>query len=185
MSSSDSTQVFNNFLQTIQDLNQNIPNYSQADLTKAYQALLTFFINIDSKKVEIPQDQATQYQEYRSKIMNQLSFLQNQLQNNIQSYSSDIKQSKEQLDQYNNNITFTAQNIMDQQSELEDNSQILNTRNRMLQISREKNVYKKKMIYTLLSILFVLVMILFVLYMSFQGGKGIQPVSNVIKNIKP
>lgn len=176
----------NQLLTDIQNVNQNISSYSQSDLTKAYQALLTFFINIDSKKVEIPQDQANQYQEYRAKIMNQLSFLQNQLQNNIQSYSEDIEQTKTQLDQYNNKIQFTAQNIMEQQAQLNDSAQVLNTRNRMLQISREKNLYKKKMIYTLLSVLFVLIMILFVLYMSFQGGKGVQQMAtNAMKNLKP
>lgn len=46
-----------------------------------------------------------------------------------------------------------------QNYEIEEKQKLLETRNRMLQLSYEENIYKKKMLYTLLSILLLFVVV--------------------------
>ena len=48
---------------------------------------------------------------------------------------------------------------LQQSLEIEEKQKLLETRNRMLQISYEENMYKKKILYTLLSILLLFVVI--------------------------
>ena len=46
-----------------------------------------------------------------------------------------------------------------QSYEIDEKEKLLNTRNRMLQISYEENMYKKKILYTLLSVLLLFVVL--------------------------
>jgi uncharacterized protein (DUF3084 family) len=55
-----------------------------------------------------------------------------------------------------------------QESETERKKQIMETRNRMLQLSFDRLKYKKKMIYALLSIIIFILIILLVAYSYFQ-----------------
>jgi hypothetical protein len=70
----------------------------------------------------------------------------------------------------NNNVVNQIQPMIDlndelvnkqiqQNYEIEEKQKLLETRNRMLQLSYEENIYKKKMLYTLLSILLLFVVI--------------------------
>lgn len=61
-------------------------------------------------------------------------------------------------------ITRTAQ----QEKEIEYKKKLIATRNRMLQLSQEKNVYKKKVIYSLLSIIILFIIIMIVIYVYFN-----------------
>ena len=55
-----------------------------------------------------------------------------------------------------------------QQSEIENKSKLIDTRDRMFQLSQEKNVYKKKIIYTLLSLIIMTVILMMVSYTYFN-----------------
>jgi hypothetical protein len=70
----------------------------------------------------------------------------------------------------NNNVLTQIQPMIDlndelvnkqiqQNYEIEEKQKLLETRNRMLQLSYEENIYKKKMLYTLLSILLLFVVV--------------------------
>ena len=55
-----------------------------------------------------------------------------------------------------------------QQREIEYKKKLINTRNRMLELSQEKNIYKTKVIYTLLATVVALVLILLGSYVMFS-----------------
>jgi chromosome segregation ATPase len=54
---------------------------------------------------------------------------------------------------------------------IEDKMKLIDTRNRMLQVVVEKNSYKKKVIYTLISVIIAIVIIMLVAYVYFNKKK--------------
>jgi peptidoglycan hydrolase CwlO-like protein len=54
---------------------------------------------------------------------------------------------------------------------IEDKMKLIDTRNRMLQVVIEKNSYKKKVIYTLISVIIAIVIIMLVAYVYFNKKK--------------
>ena len=65
-----------------------------------------------------------------------------------------------------NNVIFQKENIQNQLlREIESKEKLLLTRSRMLQISHDRNSYKKQLIYTFMASAFmILVLILFIYY---------------------
>ena len=70
--------------------------------------------------------------------------------NDIQITSNDIQNYKQTL--LNNNLLFSKYS-----DDIKNKMQLVATRDRMLQISQERNVYKKKIIYVLLSMIIALI----------------------------
>jgi hypothetical protein len=169
--------------QTIYD---NWNKTSQNDRDLVISNLLTLAGNLEqlARNPNATPEQTALYERYRSEIVAQLLELQNRMSSSITSFSTDIQNSIKQLKEYQNSIQFAQSNIIDQQNENEEKKKILDTRNRMLQISREKNLYKRKMIYTLLSVILILILILFVLYISFQTSPA-AAVKNAMSNVRP
>ena len=54
-------------------------------------------------------------------------------------------------------ITEKQKQVYGQSQEIEDKIKLLDTRNKMLQLSIDQNVYKKKVIYSLLSVIIALI----------------------------
>lgn len=79
------------------------------------------------------------------------------LQNNIKQQSQDLRTNEMSLEE-------KQAQILAQESEIDNKKKLLLTRDRMLQLSIEKNVYKKKVIYTLLSIIIVIIIMMLVGY---------------------
>lgn len=91
------------------------------------------------------------------------------IETNLQSqsnYMSNINQK--------NNVILDKQEIqLNQLKEIEDKEKLLLTRSRMLQIAQDRNSYKKKIIYTLLAIifgLFILILFIYVLFTRKTNG---------------
>ncbi len=59
-----------------------------------------------------------------------------------------------------------------QLNEIEEKNKLILTRSRMLQLSQEKNIYKKKIIYSLISIIFLILIITLSTYVYFSKKKG-------------
>jgi predicted PurR-regulated permease PerM len=78
---------------------------------------------------------------------------------------SDIESKNDQLQQ-------KQQVQIDQLKQIEDKEKLLLTRSRMLQISQDRNSYKKKIIYTLLATIFLLFIITIALYVYFVRAKA-------------
>ncbi len=66
----------------------------------------------------------------------------------------------------NDDIDDRLGRSMSQEREIEYKKNLILTRNRMLELSQEKNVYKKKIIYTLLSIFIFILIVLITSYMT-------------------
>jgi hypothetical protein len=67
-------------------------------------------------------------------------------------------------------LTNKNEQIMQQSDEIMNKEKLIDTRNRMLQLSMERNVYKKKVIYTLFSCI-IAVLILMLLIYGYFGKK--------------
>ena len=67
-----------------------------------------------------------------------------------------------------NNILSQKHEIqLNQLKEIQDKEDLLLTRSRMLQIAQDRNTYKKKIIYTLLAIIFGLFILILFIYVLF------------------
>ena len=94
--------------------------------------------------------------------------------NAIDTYYNLIQNNINAQNNYLNNINLKNQDILakqqiqiDQLKEIEDKEKLLLTRSRMLQISQDRNSYKKKIIYSLLAVIFfifILILATYVLY---------------------
>ena len=58
-----------------------------------------------------------------------------------------------------------------QLQEIEEKNKLILTRSRMLQLSQEKNIYKKKMIYSLIAIIFLILIITLSTYVYYSKKK--------------
>lgn len=96
--------------------------------------------------------------------------------NQIQSYSSQLNDSINSLD---NGITsdYDAKNLVlaqkqirqkEQEAEIAEKAQLVLTRSRMLQLAEERNIYKKKIIYTLLAVILLILIITLTTYVFFS-----------------
>ena len=93
---------------------------------------------------------------------------------NINTYLDAIQAQLQSQDMYTesiNNKNTIIQNKQDielnQFKEIEDKEKLLLTRSRMLQVAQERNSYKKKIIYTLLAIIFGLFILILFIYVLF------------------
>jgi t-SNARE complex subunit (syntaxin) len=69
----------------------------------------------------------------------------------------------------NKNVDLVNKNLIqvDQLREIEQKEKLLLTRSRMLQIAQDRNAYKKKIIYTLIAVIFMILILTIVLYVIF------------------
>lgn len=77
----------------------------------------------------------------------------------------DIKQSE--IQKKSSQITEKQQQVYGQSQEIEDKIKLLDTRNKMLQLSIDQNIYKKKVIYSLLSVIIALIVGMLFFYTFF------------------
>ena len=90
--------------------------------------------------------------------------------NYVQSLQTSLDAQGDYINNINNknNIILEKQNIqLNQLKEIEDKERLLLTRSRMLQIAQDRNSYKKKIIYTLLAIIFGLFILILFIYVLF------------------
>jgi hypothetical protein len=94
-----------------------------------------------------------------------------QLQNYYNLIENNIKLQGDTLDdiQSKNNELMEKQEIqINQLKEIQDKEKLLLTRSRMLQISQDRNAYKKKIIYSLIALIFLIFIITLVIYVYFS-----------------
>ena len=73
-----------------------------------------------------------------------------------------------------NDQLYQKQQIqLNQLKEIEDKEKLLLTRSRMLQISQDRNAYKKKVIYSLIAVIFAIFIFTLVMYVLFIRKMGI------------
>ncbi len=98
----------------------------------------------------------------------QISDIQN-LQSNLNSTIASIDDgfSPNNMDSKNTLLAQKQQRQIEQQAEIEDKTNLILTRSRMLQIAEERNMYKKKIIFTLLAVILLILIITLTTYVFF------------------
>ena len=122
-----------------------------SDLKKAQDAL-TFepsSVNQETKLIDL-QNKYTDAVDKLNEINKTLQDAQVRTTNDIQTTNKTIQTYKQTLQ--NNNLLFNKYS-----DDIKNNMQLVATRDRMLQLSQERNVYKKKIIYVLLSMIIALI----------------------------
>jgi Fe2+ transport system protein B len=91
-----------------------------------------------------------------------------QIKNNIQMQGVSLKE----LSNKNDELYQKQQIQLNQLKEIEDKEKLLLTRSRMLQISQDRNAYKKKIIYSLIAVIFAIFIFTLVMYVLFVRKLG-------------
>ncbi len=89
------------------------------------------------------------------------------IQKRLMHYTNTIKEQQEEIGKRENLIKDKITRSGMQKKEIEYKQTLINTRNRMLQLSQEKNVYKLKVIYTLVAIIIFVIICMLVGYVYF------------------
>jgi hypothetical protein len=63
------------------------------------------------------------------------------------------------IQEKNTELALKQKRKMEQESEIQEKNKLILTRSRMLQLSQERNIYKKKIIYTLIAIILLLLVL--------------------------
>ncbi len=95
----------------------------------------------------------------------------NTIRNSIVSIQSKIDQQNTVIQKKAKLIDDKQKQVFGQSQELDDKLKLLETRNKMLQLSIERNAYKKKVIYTILSIILVITVAMLCIY-GFMNKKN-------------
>ena len=90
----------------------------------------------------------------------------NRTRKNISNQQMSIKDMDDELNQKNNQI-------FGQSTQIENKKKLMNTRNMMLQLSLDRNIYKKKVIYSLLAFIIAILAIMIFGYAFFNKRKNL------------
>jgi hypothetical protein len=101
----------------------------------------------------------------------QINNYYSQINNNLQSQQMAIKA----LDQKNDELINKQQIQINQMKEIQEKEKLLLTRSRMLQISQDRNEYKKKIIYSLIAVIFAIFILTLVIYVLFVRKSAMIP----------
>ena len=85
------------------------------------------------------------------------------IQNNVQFQQASLQE----LESKNKDLVHKQQIQLNQMKEIEDKEKLLLTRSRMLQISQDRNSYKKKVIYSLIAAIFVIFIFTLAMYVFY------------------
>lgn len=91
-----------------------------------------------------------------------------QLQSQIHNTYSTTEVQQQMLGNVSTDITGKQERAMQQAMDIEQKISLMNTRNRMLELSIEKNIYKRKVIYTILALILAVIVMLVAGYVTFN-----------------
>ena len=91
----------------------------------------------------------------------------NEYQQYISNLNSVSSQATVNIQNKNYQLQQKQQILVDQLKEIEDKEKLLLTRSRMLQISQDRNAFKKKIIYLLVAIIFLIFIFTLVMYIFY------------------
>ena len=80
----------------------------------------------------------------------------------------EINNKKTEIDKKAAQISEKQKQVYGQSQEIDDKMKLLDTRNKMLQLSIDQNIYKKKVIYSLLSVIIALIVGMIFFYTFFS-----------------
>lgn len=92
----------------------------------------------------------------------------NQIKNNILTTQAQIDAQTSEIEKKARVLDEKQRQIYGQSKEIEEKTKLLETRNRMLQLSIDRNIYKKKLIYSLLAVIIGMVVAMLFFYSYFN-----------------
>lgn len=144
-------------------------SYSTVANIDSIKAIQNAFVNeqtAGNKNKDVTELQ-TKYKESIDKL-NKINVI---LKNTQQNIAKDIENTNNEILNYRKTLD-TNNNLFNKYSDdIQNKMQIVATRDRMLQLSQERNVYKKKIIYVLLSIIIALIIAVIYSYNLFSKPK--------------
>lgn len=143
---------------TEQELQENINNLNELiALSKAKQSQLKGLMDSQGKTAENIDQAAKNLIEHSKKTIADIESAIKRQWGKIMEMRSEIEEKNEEL--------ASKQHLANlQDEEIRQKSDLVETRNRMLQLSQERNVYKQKIIYTLIAIIIAIVSLLLISY---------------------
>ena len=98
-----------------------------------------------------------EYQKKYSEAIQKLNDINKTLQDIYQRTETDINETSESIKNYRDTLNDNQQLFDHYSNDIKSKMSLVATRDRMLQLSQERNVYKKKVIYVLISIVIALI----------------------------
>ena len=95
------------------------------------------------------------------------------IKQNIYQIQSKIDQQNTLIQKKSETLEEKQKQVYGQSQELEDKMKLLETRNKMLQLSIDRNIYKKKVIYGLLSLIILLILGMLCFYAFFNNKRNV------------
>jgi uncharacterized protein (DUF3084 family) len=90
------------------------------------------------------------------------------INNYLLTTNAEINIKKTEIDKKAQQISEKQKQVYGQSQEIDDKMKLLDTRNKMLQLSIDQNIYKKKVIYSLLSVIIALIVGMIFFYTFFS-----------------
>ena len=91
-----------------------------------------------------------------------------EINNYLLTANAEIMTKKVDIDKKAQQISEKQKQVYGQSQEIDDKMKLLDTRNKMLQLSIDQNIYKKKVIYSLLSVIIALIVGMIFFYTFFS-----------------
>lgn len=156
-----------------------IKNPSQAGVTelKSYiSQLQQALTQIQAEKNKLQADvesvnktkHAAHLQDEGDKMMQMLANAKNKLAVVNSNLRSEQEQLSRDIDNHRRILGRNHRSFKEFSEKIEDKMELLATRDRMLQLSQERNVYKKKIIYVLFSVIFALLVCMLAVYAKYK-----------------
>jgi len=147
-----------------QDMNNHFSEQLQSikELKEAQDAL-TF----DPNSV-MREDQINDFREKHDAEYQKLMNIQNKLLKINAKINNHTKETGDTIQNYQKALSNNEMLFQKYNSDIRKKKELVATRDRMLQLSQERNIYKQKMIYVLLSIIITLVVIVIAIYSFFN-----------------
>lgn len=105
-------------------------------------------------------------------INTQIANDSNTLQNRANSLLNQVNSQMKLIEQNNQDLSSLELRNNLQMAELENKKKLIETRNRMLQVSQEKNVFRKKLINIILALIVGVTVLILVGYMTLGSGSS-------------
>lgn len=96
----------------------------------------------------------------------------NRIKTSILTTQSKINKQNNIIQEKTTQLEQKQKQVYGQSQEIDDKIKLLETRNKMLQLSIERNIYKKKVIYSLLSVIIILIVGMLCFYAFFNKAKN-------------
>jgi len=107
-----------------------------------------------------------------------------QIQNLIDTLEDDLDKQNGYAADIRAGLNQRLVQLQQQEADLHQKQQLVKTRDRMLQVAMEKNMYKRKLIYVLLSVILVIIVFLMLGYVAYRRAGGSNLVKSASNNLK-